>query len=163
MNIERLKDLYIAELQEARSVKAQLSEALPEMIETASAGGLKQALEAQLGETRSQLERMNTILKRHGAEAREHRDQSMKTIIAEARKWTSKIDDPDCRDAGLIASAQRIAHYGIAVYGTLATWAKQQGLKEDISALLAILDEEKTADAALTQLAKETVNAQAAA
>jgi ferritin-like metal-binding protein YciE len=40
-------------------------------------------------------------------------------------------------------SAQRIEHYEIAVYGTLATWEKQLGLDDDLLALLDILDQEK--------------------
>ena len=161
METRHLKDLYVAELQEARSVEAQLSEALPKMIESANAGDLKQALEEHLGETRSQLERINAILQRHDVEAREHRDQSMHTIIAEADKWIGMIDDPACRDAGLIASAQRVEHYEIAVYGTLTAWAKQLGLDEDGGTLHAILDEEKAADGTLTRLAKGDVNPQA--
>jgi ferritin-like metal-binding protein YciE len=163
MHIETLKDLYLAELQEARSVEAQLSEALPKMIDAANAEDLKNALEDHLGETRSQRERMDEILRRHGVEPRAHSDQSMQTIIAEADKWAGMVDDPDCRDAGLIASAQRIEHYEIAVYGTLATWAGQLGLQEDADTLRAILAEEKSADDALTGLAKAGINAEASA
>jgi len=163
MNVQTLKDLYMAELQEARSVEAQLSEALPKMIAAASAGELKQALEDHLGETRSQLERMEEILHRHGADARAHSDQSMQTIIAEADKWAGMVDDPACRDAGLIASAQRVEHYEIAVYGTLATWARQLDLEEDAATLHAILAQEKSADNTLTGLAKGDVNPDAAA
>lgn len=162
MNIKDLKDLYVAELQEARSVEAQLTEALPTMIEAASAGDLKRALEEHLGETRSQLGEMDAILQRHGADALEHRDQSMQSIISEAEKWTGMVDDPACRDAGLIASAQRVEHYEIAVYGTLTTWAKQLGLDEEAATLHAILDQEKAADGKLTRLGKGSVNAQAA-
>src|SRR6056297_352001 len=162
MNIKDLKDLYVAELQEARSVEAQLTEALPTMIEAASAGDLKQALEDHLGETRSQLGEMDAILQRHGADALEHRDQSMQSIISEAEKWTGMVEDPACRDAGLIASAQRVEHYEIAVYGTLTTWAKQLGLDEEAATLHAILDQEKAADGKLTRLGKGSVNAQAA-
>jgi len=163
MNIEKLKDLYIAELQEARSVEAQLSDALPKMKDAASAADLKQAIETHLGETLSQLERVEEILQRHGAEARAHSDQSMQTIVGEADKWAGMVDDPACRDAGLIASAQRIEHYEIAVYGTLAAWAKQLDLEEDAETLRTILAEEKAADDTLTGLAKGDVNPEAAA
>lgn len=160
MKTENLKDLYIAELQEARSVEAQLSEALPQTIEAASAGDLKWALEEHLEQTRSQLERVNSILQRHGAEPREHRDQSMQKIIAEADKWADMVDDPGCRDAALTASAQRIKHYEIAVYGTLATWAEQLELADDAGTLHAILEEEKAVDGTLTRLAKNGINPQ---
>jgi ferritin-like metal-binding protein YciE len=68
------------------------------------------------------------------------------------------VKDPDLRDAGLIASAQRVEHYEIAVYGSLATWAKQLGREQDLQALLGILEEEKQADEKLSALAKRVVN-----
>ena len=86
----------------------------------------------------------------------------MQAIVREAEKWAKMVQDPDLRDAGLIASAQRVEHYEIAVYGTLATWAKQLGLDEDERTLHANLDEEKRADEKLSALAKRIVNPDAA-
>ena len=74
----------------------------------------------------------------------------------------SLVQDRDLRDAGLIASAQRVEHYEIAVYGSLATWAKQLGLDEDVQALLAILEEEKRTDERMSMLAKRMINPDAA-
>lgn len=158
MNIETLKKLYVVELQEAHSIGLQLSDALPEMIETATAEDLKEALQSHLRETRSQAERMEAILRRHGAETREHRDQSMQAIIAESRKWAEMVDDRACRDVGLIGSAQRIEHYEMAVYGSLSSWANQLGLEEDAGTLHSILEEQKAADETLSQLAMSTIN-----
>lgn len=163
MNIDTFREMYVAELQELRSVEAQLLEALPKMADAAGHPELKQAIQSHLGETRSQRDRLEEILRRHGVEAREHVDQSMQAIVRESDKWARMIQDPDLRDAGLIASAQRIEHYEIAVYGTLATWAKQLGLEEDLRTLHAILDEEKHTDETLTTLAKRVVNPEAAA
>ena len=86
----------------------------------------------------------------------------MRAIIREADRWAGMVSDPDCRDAGIIASAQRVEHYEIAVYGTLATWAQQLGLTEDHRVLRTILAEEKRTDAALTRLAEGGVNREAA-
>lgn len=163
MNIENLKKLYMVELQEAHSIGVQLSDALPQMVETASAEDLKEALQSHLRETRSQAERMDAILRRHGAETRQHSDQSMQAIIAESRKWADMVDDPACRDVGLIASTQRIEHYEMAVYGSLSSWANQLGLDEDAGTLHAILDEQKAADEKLKQLALSKINPGAAA
>lgn len=74
----------------------------------------------------------------------------------------SMVQDRDLRDTGIIASAQRVEHYEIAVYGSLATWAKQLGLEEDVQALLAILEEEKHTDERLSMLTKRMVNPDAA-
>jgi len=162
MNVDNFRDMYKAELQELRSVEAQLVDALPKMADAARRPELKQAIQSHLQETRSQRDRLDEILRRHGAELREHVDQSMQAIVREADKWARMVQDSDLRDAGLIASAQRVEHYEIAVYGTLATWAQQLGLDEDERTLRAILDEEKRADEKLTAIAKRVVNPDAA-
>jgi ferritin-like metal-binding protein YciE len=87
----------------------------------------------------------------------------MQAMLQEAEKWANMVQDRDLRDAGLIASAQRVEHYEIAVYGSLATWAKQLGLEEDLQVLLAILEEEKRTDERLSMLAKRMINPDAAA
>jgi len=163
VKFENLTQIYISELQEQRSAEEQLIQALPKMAEMAHDAGLGAALQEHLRETRGQLDRLDEILARHGAEPRAHTDRSMETILGEAGKWAMMIDDPEPRDAGIIASAQRVEHYEIAVYGTLACWAGQLGLAEDADALLAILEEEKSADEKLSELAKREVNPQAAA
>jgi ferritin-like metal-binding protein YciE len=163
MNVDSFRDMYLAELQELRSVEAQLVSALPKMVDKASHPELKQAIQAHFDETRAQQARLDELLRRHGTEPREHVDQAMQAMLKEAEKWAGMVQDQDLRDAGLIASAQRVEHYEIAVYGSLATWAKQLGLDEDLQALLAILEEEKRTDDKLSTLAKRVVNPDAAA
>jgi ferritin-like metal-binding protein YciE len=69
----------------------------------------------------------------------------------------------ELRDAGLIASAQKLEHYEIAAYGTAAALAGQLELRDDQRMLHDSLEEERKADAALTKLAKGEVNQDAAA
>jgi ferritin-like metal-binding protein YciE len=163
MNVDNFREMYIAELQELRSVEAQLIEALPKLADMASHPELKQAIQTHLEETRWQQSQLDEILRRHGVDPREHVDQAMQAMLKEAEKWAGMVSDEDLRDAGLIASAQRVEHYEIAVYGSLATWAKQLGLDEDLPALLDILEEEKRTDESLSTLAKRVVNPDAAA
>jgi ferritin-like metal-binding protein YciE len=158
MNLDSFREMYTAELQELRSVETQLIEALSRMAAAASHPELKQAIQSHLEATRSHQARLDEILRRCGAEPREHVDQAMQSLLQEAEKWAGMVKDPDLRDAGLIASAQRVEHYEIAVYGSLATWAKQLGLEQDLQALLGILEEEKQADEKLSALAKRVVN-----
>jgi ferritin-like metal-binding protein YciE len=69
----------------------------------------------------------------------------------------------DLRDAGLIASAQKLEHYEIAAYGTAAALAGQLGMRDDQAILYETLQEEKQFDALLTQLAIGEVNPDALA
>ena len=155
--------VYVSELQELRSVEEQLVAALPKMAQAAQHPELKQAFEQHLEETRSHQQQVETILRRLDAEPREHVDQAMQAIIREAEKMMQMTGDPDLRDAEMIGSAQRVEHYEIAAYGTLATYAKCLGHEEDARALHAILDQEKKADALLTQIAERIVNPKALA
>ena len=53
MQINSFKEMYVSELQEARSLEAQLTSALPEMIEKTDDADLKQALQDHLSETQT--------------------------------------------------------------------------------------------------------------
>jgi ferritin-like metal-binding protein YciE len=55
-----------------------------------------------------------------------------------------------------------VEHYEIASYGTLRTFAQTLGLDEAVTLLEEILEEEKNADAKLTEIAESTINVQAA-
>ncbi|MEI4264175.1 YciE/YciF ferroxidase family protein [Roseovarius sp. D0-M9] len=150
--------MYLKELQELQSAERQLSDAFSRMQELATDDSLKLAITNHLDETQSQLDRLDIMLKDHGADPDLHEDQSMSALIVESEKWVQMLEDATLRDAGLIASLQKIEHYQIAAYGTLACWAKHLDLDEDLDVLLGILDQDKTFDEELSKLAKRDVN-----
>ena len=76
----------------------------------------------------------------------------------ETAKMLSMLNDNNLRDAGLIASAQKLEHYEIAAYGTAAALAGQLDLRDEQRMLHESLEEEKETDALLTKLAKGEVN-----
>jgi ferritin-like metal-binding protein YciE len=94
---------------------------------------------------------------------RAHTDQAIEALINETEKMLSLLEGDDLRDAGLIASAQKLEHYEIAAYGTAAALAGQLELRDDQRMLHDSLEEEHKADAALTKLAKGEVNQAAVA
>ena len=162
MNVDDFRRMYVIELQKLRSVEDQLVQALPKLVELVEHQGLRRALELHHTETKSRRDRLDKLLKKHNADTREHQDGSMQTILREGERWAKMVTDRDCRDAGIIASAQRVEHYEIAVYGSLATWARQLGLPDDARVLHGILEEEKRADEKLSHLAEQGVNREAA-
>ena len=68
--------------------------------------------------------------------------------------------DKSVRDAGIIAAAQKIEHYEMAVYGTVRTFAEILGNEDATTLLNQTLEEEKHADAILTGIA-DTANVKA--
>jgi len=163
MQITSFKDLYIAELQEMRSLEGQLGEALMRMAEVASNPTLKSALMAQRGRALAQEQRLWSMLSRLDANPRAHTDQAVQALVDEAEKMLTMVKGNDLRDAAMIASAQKIGHYQIAAYGTAAALAGQLDLRDDQRVLHQSLDEEKDGDWALTQLAKCEINRDAVA
>ena len=163
MEIGHFKDMYLAELQELVSVEEQLAVALLRMAGAASHPSLKRLLIHHRAETETQRERLITILNMHGADPMAHTDQAMQALIAETRKMLTMLKTDDLRDAGLIASAQKIEHYEIAAYGTAAALAGQLDLRDEQKMLHLSLEEERRADSLLTQLAKSEVNPDAVA
>ena len=163
MEISSLKDMYLAELQELVSMEQQLAEALLRMAGTASHRTLKDALVDHHAETAAHKDRLLSILRKHGADPAAHVDQAMQALIGETKKMLGIVKGDDLRDAGLIASAQKLEQYEIAAYGSAAALAGQLELREDQNILHQILEEEKQADALLTDIAKDEVNADALA
>jgi ferritin-like metal-binding protein YciE len=114
-------------------------------------------------ETETQGDRLVTILKKHGANPTEHVDQAMEALIKETGKMLIMLKSDDLRDAGLIASVQKLEHYEIAAYGTAAALAGQLDLRDEQKMLHLCMEEEKRMDAVLTKLAKREVNPDALA
>ncbi len=163
MEITTFKDMYLAELQELVSVEEQLTEALLRMAQMASHPALKDILMRHREETQTQKMRLEAILRKHGADTRAHTDQAMQALVRETEKMLSILKGDDLRDAGLIASAQKLEHYEIAAYGTAAALAGQSGLRDEQQLLHESLEEEKRADVLLTHIAKGEVNRDALA
>lgn len=158
MQITRFEDMYIAELQELRSLEGQLGDALLRAAEMASHPALKSALMRQRERAQVQEQRLQTLLSEHEADPRAHTDQAMQALIGETEKMMSMVKGTDLRDAALIGSAQKVCHYQIAAYGTVAALAGQLELRADQELLHRSLEEAKAADLLLSRLAKSEVN-----
>jgi ferritin-like metal-binding protein YciE len=163
MEITSFKDMYLSELQELASVEDQLAESLLHMAEVASHPTLKNMLLHHSEKTQVQKDRLESTLQKHGVSPKAHTDQAMEALLKETGKMLTMLKGDDLRDAGLIASAQKLEHYEIAAYETAAALAGQLDLRDDQQMLHTSLEEERHADALLTQLAKSEVNSDALA
>ena len=136
-----LRRVYLIELQEARCMEEHVAAALKDMVEAAYAAPLRAVLNVCEGNARAQAPRLDVLLRRHGLRSAQHRDESMQWIIAAAGKWSATAHHPSVRDAGRLASFQRIAHYRVAAYEAVTFWARELRLKEDAQTLHLVLTE----------------------
>jgi ferritin-like metal-binding protein YciE len=149
-----LKDLYWAE-------KA-LTKALPKMAKNASSPELIEALNKHLTETEGQISRLEQVFELAGQKATAKKCDAMAGLIEEGNGILEETEIGVVRDAGIIAACQKIEHYEIATYGTLRQFAETLGMEEAASLLEQTLEEEKGADKALTIVAVNAVNFEAA-
>ena len=157
-----LRELYTAQLRYLLSTENQIVKGLPDMIEHADDQQLKDAFQSHLQETEVHVRRVEQMLGDLMDDVDDKKDPILTAIVGSGENITKETSAGPVRDAGLIASAQKIEHYEIASYGSARDWAKQLGLTNHVSVLQQTLDEEKHADQLLTQIAQRT-NASASA
>lgn len=161
MTMELMEDFYIEELKDILDAEKQLLKALPRMAEAATAPELREAFELHLKETEGQIKRLQQIFKRLEEPAKGKKCKAMAGLLKEAEEFLGEDAVEEIVDVGLIVAAQKVEHYEIATYGSLATFAKLLGLEDDKQLLGQTLDEEKATDGKLTILA-ESLNSEAA-
>jgi len=150
---DAVKDIYWAE-------KA-LTKAIPKMSKNATSDELAAALDDHLSVTEEHVQRLEQVFEMLGQAPKAKKCEAMEGLIKEGDSILEDTKPGPVRDAGIIAACQKIEHYEIATYGTLATHARILG-EDDIVALLEqTLEEEKEADHNLTQVAENSINFEA--
>lgn len=153
MSIASLEDLFIHELRDVLDAERQLVKALPKMAKAASDEQLKAAFEEHLSVTETHVERLQTIFETVDKAARGKHCSGMEGLVAEGEELIKEEDPGAPLDAALICAAQKVEHYEIAAYGSLATYANLLGNTKAEELLQATLDEEKETDEKLTSIA----------
>ena len=162
MEMESLRDLFVEQLKDLYSAENQIIKALPKMIKSASADELKSAFQKHLEQTKGQVERLDQIFEDLDESPRGKKCKGMEGIIKDGEEIVKSDSEPEVRDAGMIAAAQRVEHYEIAGYGTARTYAQLLGRNNWARLLQETLDEEKETNQKLNALA-ERINVEAKA
>jgi ferritin-like metal-binding protein YciE len=147
---ETLKDVYWAEKQAVKACKKSAK--------AAKSPELKKAFQDHGVESEGQVERLQQVFEIIGKPARAKTCEAMQGITSEMEEDLEDFGDTSAGDAVLIGCGQAVEHYEIARYGTLKAWATQLGMTDAAKLLDATLQEEKKADALLTQVAERLAN-----
>ncbi|MGO4877027.1 ferritin-like domain-containing protein [Pedobacter psychrotolerans] len=154
--VDELKDIYWAE--------KHLVKALPKMKKAATSEELIAAFEKHTEETQQHIQTLEQVFELLGEKAVAKKCDAMAGLLEEAEGIISDTDQGTMvRDAGLILAAQKVEHYEIATYGTLKVFAENMGHQDVADLLDQTLENEKATDVALTEIAVNSINAEAAA
>ena len=162
MRIDTIEDLFVHELSDVYSAERQLTKALPRLARAAEDPALVEGFTLHLAETEGQVDRIDRIVEILGIRLKRIKCAAMEGLVEESKDVIDSIEAGPLRDAALIGGAQKVEHYEIAAYGTLAALAKQLGYDDALALLLETLQEEKATDEKLTRLAEQGGNRRAA-
>jgi ferritin-like metal-binding protein YciE len=152
MAAENLQELFVKEIRDIYDAEKQLIKALPKMAEAAESDNLRAAFKEHLEVTKTHVSRLEEVFTLLGLAARGKTCEGMKGLIEEGKEAMEELEGSTL-DAALIASAQKVEHYEIATYGTLATFAEVLDMEDAKNLLGQTLQEEKEADEKLTGIA----------
>jgi len=152
MTQETLQELLVEQLRDIYDAEKQLVKALPKMAKAAENEELAEALREHLSVTEGQVTRLVEVFGIVGAPAKGKPCKGMKGLVEEGAEQMQE-DKGEMRDLAIIAAAQKVEHYEMSAYGTVRTLAEQLDLGDAVELLQQTEEEEKEADAKLTEIA----------
>ena len=162
--ITNLQELYVDELKDLWSANDQMAKTLKKIAKHATDASLKSTLQKSQDGIAGHTELLKGLIEGQGDKLKKEHCKGMEGLAAEALKHT--IDEAPKKgavlDAAIIAQYQRMTHYGITGFGTVAAFAKALKLTDDAQKLSTAVSEMHGADDLVSHLAEAAVNVAAA-
>lgn len=152
--IDSVDDLLIHELQDLYSAETQLTEALPNMADAASAPELRQGFEKHLEQTRAHMQRLEQALVILDEQTDNTVCAGMQGLIEEGDSLIHSVERGAVLDGALIDAARKVEHYEITAYRGAISKAHELGHEEVAELLGLTLQEEELTDHELQMLAE---------
>ncbi len=154
--IDELKDIYYAE--------DAISKDLKKMEKAATSKELKDGINKHIAQTQEHIQRLEQAFKLMDEKAAKKKCEAIEGILKEGSSTVEEQEEGSMvRDVAIIVASQKVEHYEIAAYGTLAELAKTLGRYDVAELLEKTLFEEKGTDLNLSDLAKNSINKEAKA
>jgi ferritin-like metal-binding protein YciE len=162
--VSSLSDLYIDELKDLWSANDQMARVIKKMTRQATNPKLRQMLEASQDGIADHTNLLKALIANQDEKVSKEHCKGMEGLVKEAVKHT--IDEAPKKgpvlDASIIAQYQRMTHYGVTGFGTVAAFSKALNLKDDNKQLKAAVKDMYVADELMSELAEAAVNEEAA-
>jgi ferritin-like metal-binding protein YciE len=155
MSLATLEDLFLQELKDVYDAEKQILKALPKMAKAVDSDELRSALQEHHAVTETHVDRLEKVFEMLERPARGKKCAAMEGLLKEGSDLLKEDAQPAVLDAAIIGAAQKVEHYEIAAYGTLATYAKLLGYGDAKDLLGQTLEEEKQTDETLTGIASD--------
>ncbi len=163
MAISNLNDLFVEQLKDMYNSEDQIQQAYGQWKDAAQSGDLKEMFDRHIEQSRNRRSDIEKICEELGVEPTGEKCKGTEGLVREGHDFLDEAEEGPIRDAGLIANAQRIEHYGIAGYGCARTYALQLDHDDAAQMLQNALDNASELDERMTGLAERVLNERAEA
>jgi ferritin-like metal-binding protein YciE len=151
-------DLLTQELKEIHGAERQLSRALPKLGKATSSQRLREMLEQRREQGSTLMEAIDEALEELGTTKGRRKNDAIEGLIDDANQHVEEISDKKMLDAALIGAVQKVEHYCIAAWGTVASMGRLFEQGKVVEAMERALEEGKRFDQEMTELAETEVN-----
>lgn len=164
MSTHDLHDLYIEQVKDLYAACTQSHAMTRRLVEAATDDPLTDALCAGVEGIERGRDTMDQLLTAAGHRSSDATSRGMEGLTAEADAeiFGRDYDNDFTRDAAIIAHYQRMAHYAIAGYGTIRSFADRLEMSAERDAVQECLDKSYDGDRRFTEIATRDINAKAA-
>lgn len=151
-----LTELYTADLRDLCSANDQMQKVVQAFGEKASDPKLKQLFQQSVDGLGQHTQALRQMMDAQS----DSPCPGMQGLVQEATQHALESDlKPQLRDLEMIAQYQRMSHYGLAGFGTVAAYAEALGKTEDANKLKSIVSDIYKADEYSTALAQSVQQA----
>lgn len=144
--------VFESELRDIYDAEQRIETALQEMADEVEREEVQQAFAEHRDQTRGQIDRLERVFEMASIDPSGEDCKAIEGIIDEHGRFTGKNPDRAELDLFDLVAAQKVEHYEIATYGSLAKLADELGMDEAGDLLHETLEEEKATLEKLIQL-----------
>ncbi len=151
-----LKELYTADMRDLWSANDQMQKIVQTFSEKATDPKLKQLFGQSVTGIGQHTQALRALMDADS----DSPCPGMQGLVQEAKQHALESDlPPQLRDLEMIAQYQRMSHYGLAGFGTVAAYARALGMNEEANKLKSIVSDIYKADEYSSSLAESAQRA----
>ena len=161
-DVNNLNDLFVEQIKDMYSSEKQIQSSYEKWAGKVNSNELKTLFERRIDQARARQDELERIAGRLDVKPSGHKCKGTEGLLKEGDDFVGDAKDNPVLDAGIIANAQRVEHYGIAGYGCAKTYARQLGHSDVAQVLDRMAEEAGDTDKQMSQIAETVLNQQAA-
>lgn len=152
--IRDLESLYVRHLRMLLSAEELIAIKTPFLADNTTDSELRQTFQQYALRSREQSTLIRALLERASTDSDPLKCRVVYALFEEAEELVRDALHDEVRNVIVIASAQRIKHYEIAIYGATTQFAHVLGRDEDARKLEEITEDERAEEQQLSNIAK---------